>query len=79
MSSDGTRGPILVHGIPADDPQNPPVRMEVRDMIKDQPDQWNLYLLGLERFKENVPEGMPLSFFELAGKLPSSTSAPIRT
>lgn len=48
-------------------------------MIKEQPDQWNLYLLGLERFKENVPEGMPLSFFELAGKLPSSPSAPTRT
>ncbi|KAI8159016.1 hypothetical protein K4K49_005078 [Colletotrichum sp. SAR 10_70] len=60
MSSDGTRGPILVHGIPADDPQNPPVRMEVRDMIKAQPDQWNLYLLGLERFKDNLAiHGLP--------------------
>nr|XP_036576373.1 tyrosinase [Colletotrichum truncatum]KAF6783111.1 tyrosinase [Colletotrichum truncatum] len=67
MSSDGTRGPILVRGIPADDPQNPPVRLEVRDMIKDHPDQWNLYLRGLERFKsEAVPERMPLSYFELA-------------
>ncbi|KAF9878953.1 hypothetical protein CkaCkLH20_03853 [Colletotrichum karsti] len=67
MSSDGTKGPILVHGIPVDDPQNPPVRMEVRDMIKDHPDQWNLFLLGLERFKSNaVPENMPLSYFELA-------------
>lgn len=37
-------------------------------MIQNQPDQWNLYLLGLERFKETVPEKMPLSFFELAGK-----------
>ncbi|KAF6814923.1 tyrosinase [Colletotrichum sojae] len=67
MSSDGTQGPVFVHGVPADDPRNPPVRMEVRDMIKDHPDQWNLYLLGLERFKsEAVPEKMPLSYYELA-------------
>ncbi|KAK1472444.1 hypothetical protein CCUS01_05828 [Colletotrichum cuscutae] len=68
MSSDGTQGPVLVHGIKADNPAKPPVRMEVRDMIKDHPDQWNLYLLGLERFQNSVPESAPLSFFEIAGK-----------
>ncbi|TDZ67999.1 Tyrosinase [Colletotrichum trifolii] len=70
MSSDGTQVPVYVRGIPADDPRNPPVRVEVRDMIKDHPDQWNLYLLGLERFKsEAVSEKLPLSYFELAGQL----------
>ncbi|GKT56388.1 tyrosinase precursor [Colletotrichum tofieldiae] len=66
MSSDGTQGPVLVHGIKADNPTNPPVRMEVRDMIKDHPDQWNLYLLGLERFQNSVDEELPLSYFEIA-------------
>ncbi|KAG7079931.1 Tyrosinase [Colletotrichum scovillei] len=68
MSSDGTQGPVLVRGIKADNPAKPPVRMEVRDMIKDHPDQWNLYLLGLERFQNSVTESAPLSFFEIAGK-----------
>ncbi|KAK2038005.1 Di-copper centre-containing protein [Colletotrichum somersetense] len=67
MSSDGTRGPVLVRGIRPDDPANPPVRMEVRDMIKDHPDQWNLFLLGLERFQNSVDETMPLSWYEIAG------------
>ncbi|KAK1596707.1 uncharacterized protein LY79DRAFT_667261 [Colletotrichum navitas] len=67
MSSDGTRGPVLVHGVRPDDPANPPVRMEVRDMIKDHPDQWNLFLLGMERFQNSVDETMPLSWFEIAG------------
>ncbi|KZL81883.1 tyrosinase precursor [Colletotrichum incanum] len=67
MSSDGTQGPVLVHGIKPDNPTNPPVRMEVRDMIKDYPDQWNLYLLGLERFQNSVNEELPLSYFEIAG------------
>ncbi|KAK2011866.1 Di-copper centre-containing protein [Colletotrichum eremochloae] len=67
MSSDGTKGPVLVHGIKPDDPANPPVRMEVRDMMKDHPDQWNLYLLGMERFQNSVDETMPLSYFEIAG------------
>lgn len=66
----------------------PPVRIEVRDMIKDHPDQWNLYLLGLERFQNSVKEDSPLSFFEIAGKYkffslcqhpptPDSTVAPV--
>ncbi|KAK1999196.1 Di-copper centre-containing protein [Colletotrichum falcatum] len=67
MSSDGTQGPVLVHGIKPDDPANPPVRMEVRDMIKDHPDQWNLYLLGMERFQKSVSETMPLSWYEICG------------
>ncbi|OLN86707.1 Tyrosinase 5 [Colletotrichum chlorophyti] len=67
MSSDGTQGPVFVQGIKADNPDRPPVRMEVRDMIRDFPDQWNLYLLGLERFQNSVNEDQPLSFFEIAG------------
>ncbi|TQN70844.1 Tyrosinase [Colletotrichum shisoi] len=67
MSSDGTQGPVLVHGIKPEDPANPPVRLEVRDVIKDHPDQWNLYLLGLERFQNSVDEKLPLSYFEIAG------------
>ena len=43
-----------------------PVRRELRDMKKNFPDQWNLYLLGLERFKQ-VDEKEPLSFFQIAG------------
>ncbi|TKW49434.1 Tyrosinase [Colletotrichum tanaceti] len=66
MSSDGTQGPVLVHGIKPEDPAPPPVRLEVRDMIKDHPDQWNLYLLGLERFQNSVDEKLPLSYFEIA-------------
>ncbi|KAK1988373.1 hypothetical protein LZ30DRAFT_699367 [Colletotrichum cereale] len=67
MSADGTRGPVLVRGIRPDNPASPPVRMEVRDMIKDHPDQWNLFLLGMERFQNSVDETMPLSYFEIAG------------
>ncbi|KAI1848861.1 hypothetical protein JX266_005289 [Neoarthrinium moseri] len=65
--SDGTTGPVIINGIKADNPAKPPVRMEVRDMIKTQPDQWNLYLLGLERFQKSVAENMPLSYFQIAG------------
>lgn len=45
----------------------PPARLEVRDMIKNQPNQWNLYLLGLERFQKSVAENNPLSYFQIAG------------
>ncbi|KAK1640802.1 hypothetical protein BDP81DRAFT_457782 [Colletotrichum phormii] len=55
MSSDGTQGPV-----------EPPMRLELRDMIKDHPDQWTLYLLALERFQA-VPEDQPLSYFQIAG------------
>ncbi|KAI1335061.1 Di-copper centre-containing protein [Xylariaceae sp. FL0016] len=66
-NSDGTKGPVLIHGITPDDPAKPPSRTEIRDMIKDHPDQWNLYLLGLEKFQKTVPEDMPLSYFKIAG------------
>lgn len=47
------------------------MRLELRDMIKDYPDQWNLYLLALERFQA-VPEDQPLSYFQIASKLETS-------
>lgn len=50
----------------------PPARLEIRDMIKNQPDQWNLYLLGLERFQSKaVAENMPLSYYQIAGRFAS--------
>ncbi|KAK1465698.1 hypothetical protein CMEL01_11690 [Colletotrichum melonis] len=69
MSSDGTQGPVIIEGIKAPYEGNePPMRLELRDMIKDYPDQWNLYLLALERFQA-VPEDQPLSYFQIAGTL----------
>ncbi|KAF7532664.1 hypothetical protein G7054_g7781 [Neopestalotiopsis clavispora] len=65
--SDGTNGPVLINGIKPDDTARPPARLEVRDMIKNQPDQWNLYLLGLERFQNSVAENAPLSYFQISG------------
>ena len=60
--SDGKTGPVIINGITPDDPTKPPARLEVRDMIKNQPDQWNLYLLGLERFQSSLlKEDEPLS------------------
>lgn len=46
--------------------ETPPVRMELRQMKAKKPDQFNLYLIALERFK-NVDERKPLSFFKIAG------------
>ncbi|ETS78584.1 hypothetical protein PFICI_10646 [Pestalotiopsis fici W106-1] len=65
--SDGTNGPVIINGIKPDDSAKPPARLEVRDMIKNQPDQWNLYLLGLERFQNSVAENAPLSYFQISG------------
>ncbi|KXH27737.1 hypothetical protein CSIM01_11574 [Colletotrichum simmondsii] len=67
MSSDGTKGPVIIKGIQDGfEGKEPPVRLELRDMAKHQPDQFTLFLLGLERFK-NVPEDQPLSYFQIAG------------
>ncbi|KAK1470386.1 hypothetical protein CTAM01_16837 [Colletotrichum tamarilloi] len=67
MSSDGTKGPVIIKGIQDGfEGKERPLRLELRDMIKENPDQWNLYLLGLERFQA-VPEDQPLSYFQIAG------------
>ncbi|KAK1700074.1 hypothetical protein BDP55DRAFT_645836 [Colletotrichum godetiae] len=67
MSSDGTQGPVLIEGITtAYQGNEPPMRLELRDMFKVHPDQWHLYLLGLERF-QGVSEEHPLSYFQIAG------------
>ncbi|KAK1721332.1 uncharacterized protein BDZ83DRAFT_704785 [Colletotrichum acutatum] len=67
MSSDGTKGPVIIKGIQDGfEGKEPPVRLELRDMIEHQPDQWTLFLLGLERFKD-VEEDQPLSYFQISG------------
>ncbi|KXH68335.1 hypothetical protein CSAL01_06245 [Colletotrichum salicis] len=69
MSSDGTQGPVIIEGIKAAYEGNePPMRLELRDMIKDKPYQWTLYLLALERFQA-IPEEQSLSYFQIAGEL----------
>jgi len=42
------------------------VRMELRTMQQQFPDMFNLYLLGLQEFK-NVAQNDPLSYYEIAG------------
>jgi tyrosinase len=44
-----------------------PLRLEVRDLQQNYPDQWNLYLLGLEAFYK-LDETSDLSFYGIAGK-----------
>jgi len=43
-----------------------PLRIEVRDLQKNA-DQWNLYLLGLDAFKNNTDETKDLSYYGIAG------------
>jgi len=43
-----------------------PLRLEVRDLQKNFPDQWNLYLLGLQAFYK-LDETSDLSFYGIAG------------
>jgi tyrosinase len=43
-----------------------PLRREIRDLQANYPDQWNLYILGLEAFKANN-ETFELSYYEIAG------------
>ena len=70
MASDGTRGPVPVLGLSADNPKQPPVRLELRQMSTSRDtivrDQWNLYLLGIEAFMKK-DENSPLSYFQIAG------------
>ena len=49
----------------ADSSQYP--RIEIRDMIK-KTDQWNLFLLAMERFK-NKPKTDRLSYYQISGRL----------
>ena len=44
------------------------MRLEVRDLQQSNPDQWNLYLLGLDALHNNINESEPLSYFQIAGK-----------
>jgi len=46
-----------------------PLRLEVRDLQKNFPDQWNLYLLGLQAFYK-LDETSDLSFYGIAGQSP---------
>ncbi len=44
-----------------------PIRRELRDLEKNYPDQWNLYILALADF-QNVPESEQLSYYGIAGE-----------
>lgn len=46
---------------------NPFLRLEVRDMKANYPDQWNLYLLGLDQLHMTDQQD-PLSYYGLSGK-----------
>jgi tyrosinase len=48
---------------------NVPLRREVRDLENNHPDQWNLYLLGLDALQQ-TDQNDPLSFYGLARKSP---------
>lgn len=52
---------------------NPFLRLEVRDMRTNYPDQWNLYLLGLDQLHVTSQEE-PESYYGLAGELPPDCS-----
>lgn len=45
-----------------------PIRKEIRQLQQDA-DQWNLYLLGLERF-QGVDQSQLLSYYQIAGWFP---------
>jgi len=45
-----------------------PLRIEIRDLQANHPDQWNLYLLGLDAFKHQ-DENSELSYYGIAGML----------
>ena len=44
----------------------PGIRREIRDLKVNYPKQFDLYLLGLEKFQQ-VEESKPLSYFEISG------------
>ncbi|KAL1595142.1 hypothetical protein SLS60_009830 [Paraconiothyrium brasiliense] len=41
-------------------------RLEIRDLEKNNPDQWNVFLLGLQRF-QSIDQSDKLSYFQIAG------------
>ncbi|OAG11374.1 Di-copper centre-containing protein [Paraphaeosphaeria sporulosa] len=41
-------------------------RLEIRDLEKNHPDQWNIFLLGLQRFQA-ISQDDKLSYFQIAG------------
>ncbi|KAF2445573.1 Di-copper centre-containing protein [Karstenula rhodostoma CBS 690.94] len=41
-------------------------RLEIRDLEKNHPDQWNVFLLGLQRFQA-IDQNDKLSYFQIAG------------
>src|ERR1700760_964394 len=43
-----------------------PVRREIRDLQANYPDQWNLFLLGMDALQK-VDEKNPLSYYQIAG------------
>lgn len=43
-----------------------PVRREIRDLQANYPDQWNLFLLGMDALQK-VDENDPLSYYQIAG------------
>lgn len=45
-----------------------PLRLEVRDLQNNYPDQWNLYLLGLQAFYQ-LDETSDLSYYGIAGNI----------
>jgi tyrosinase len=47
------------------------MRREVRDLKDNHPDQWNLYLLGLDALQQ-ADQNDPLSYYGLARKCPLS-------
>ncbi|KAF4637552.1 hypothetical protein G7Y89_g521 [Cudoniella acicularis] len=47
-------------------PGSVPLRIEIRDLQNNFPDQWNLYLLGLDAFKK-LDETSDLSYYGIAG------------
>ncbi|KAF7507389.1 hypothetical protein GJ744_010448 [Endocarpon pusillum] len=66
--SDGNKGPVLVTGPPVEPTQNGslPVRRDVRDLRKNHPEQWALYIRGLQKFQQ-VTDSEPLSYYRIAG------------
>lgn len=55
--------PIPVTGLAG---QSIQPRLEIRELQQQQPDQWNVYILGLTRMQQ-VDQSDFLSYFELAG------------
>ena len=44
-----------------------PIRREMRDLERNYPDQWNLYLLALSEFQA-IDENEQLSYYQVAGE-----------